>query len=144
MAEYVELSGPQTVTAGSNIVLLDSVPCTRGLIIHRNDSGILTLRGKVSNACQQFARYHVEYHGNIAIPTGGTAGEISLALAVSGEVVPATIAKATPTALNAYFSVSSARYITVPAGCCYNIAVENNSDQDILVDNLNVIVTRVA
>lgn len=144
MAEYVELAGPQNVSAGGNIVLVDSVPCTKGLIIHRNDSGILTLRGRVSNACQQFVRYHVEYHGNIAIPTGGTPGEISLAMAISGEVVPATIAKATPTALNAYFSVSSARYITVPAGCCYNIAIENNSDQAILVDNLNVIVTRVA
>lgn len=144
MAEYVELAGPQSVSAGGNIVLVDSVHCTKGLIIHRNDSGILTLRGRVSNACQQFVRYHVEYHGNIAIPTGGTPGEISLAMAISGEVVPATIAKATPTALNAYFSVSSARYITVPAGCCYNIAIENNSDQAILVDNLNVIVTRVA
>lgn len=144
MAEYVELNGPQTVSAGGNVVLLDSIPCNKGYVIHRNDSGILTLRGKVSNPCQQFARYLVEYHGNIAVPTGGTAGEISLAMAIGGEIVPSTLARVTPTAVDTYFSVSSARFITVPAGCCYNLAIENSSDQAILVDNLNVIVTRVA
>lgn len=143
MAEYVELAGPQTVNPSNNVVLLDSIPCNKGYIIHRNDSGILTLRGRTCG-CQQFARYLVEYHGNIAVPTGGTPGEISLAMAIGGEVVPATIAKATPTVVEAYWSVSSARYITVPAGCCYNLAIENNSDQAILVDNLNVIATRVA
>lgn len=144
MAEYVELNGPQTVSAGGNIVLLDSIPCNKGYVIHRNDSGILTLRAKVSNPCQQFARYLVEYHGNIAVPTGGTPGEISLAMAISGEIVPSTLARVTPAAVGDYFSVSSARFITVPAGCCYNLAIENSSDQSILVDNLNVIVTRVA
>lgn len=63
---------------------------------------------------------------------------------VNYQNVPATLARVTPTATEAYFSVSSARYVTVPKGCCYNIAIENNSDQAILVDNLNVIVTRVA
>ena len=147
MAEYVEAgigATPQSVAAGSNVILTDSVPCTKGLIIHRNDSGILTLRGKVSNACQQFVRYLVEYHGNIAIAEGGTPGEISLAMAISGEIVPATLARVTPAAVGDYFSVSSARYVTIPAGCCYNIAIENSSDQTVLVDNLNVIVTRVA
>ena len=146
MAEYVEQGigvGPQTVNAGSNVVLTDSIPCNKGLVIHRNDSGILTLRG-ITNNCSGFARYLVEYHGNIAVPTTGTAGEISLAMAISGEIVPATLARVTPAAVGDYFSVSSARYVTVPAGCCYNIAIENSSDQTILVDNLNVIVTRVA
>lgn len=143
MAEYVELAGPQSVAAGGNVVLLDSVPCNKGLIIHRNDSGILTLRGRASG-CQQFVRFLVEYHGNIAVAEGGTPGEISLAMAISGEIVPATLARVTPAAVGDYFSVSSARYVTVPAGCCYNIAIENSSDQTILVDNLNVIVTRVA
>lgn len=143
MAEYVELAGPQSVAAGGNVVLVDSVPCNKGLIIHRNDSGILTLRGRASG-CQQFVRFLVEYHGNIAVVEGGTPGEISLAMAISGEIVPATLARVTPAAVGDYFSVSSARYVTVPAGCCYNIAIENSSDQTILVDNLNVIVTRVA
>ena len=64
MAEYVEQGigvGPQTVNAGSNVVLTDSIPCNKGLVIHRGDSGILTLRGIVSN-CSGFARYLVEYH----------------------------------------------------------------------------------
>lgn len=143
MAEYVELTGPQSVAAGDNVVLLDSVPCNKGYVIHRNDSGILILRG-ITSGCNKFARYLVEYHGNIAVATGGTAGEISLAMAIGGEIVPATLARVTPAAVGDYFSVSSARYVTVPSGCCFNIAIENSSDQTILVDNLNVIVTRVA
>lgn len=143
MAEYVELNGPQNVAANGNVVLLDSIACPKGYVIHRNDSGILTLRG-ITNGCNRFARYLVEYHGNIAIPTGGTPGEISLAMAIGGEIVPSTLARVTPAAVGDYFSVSSARYITVPSGCCYNLAIENSSDQSVLVDNLNVIVTRTA
>lgn len=143
MAEYVELAGPQSVAANGNIVLLDSVPCNKGYVIHRNDSGILVLRG-ITRGCNSFARYLVEYHGNIAVAEGGTPGEISVAMAIGGEIVPATLARVTPAAVGDYFSVSSARYITVPRGCCYNIAIENTSDQTILVDNLNVIVTRIA
>lgn len=147
MAEFVESGagvGPQTVAANAPVVLTTSIACNKGYVIHREGSGILTLRGSVSNRCQRFARYLVEYHGNIAIPEGGTPGEISLAMAISGEPIDATRARVTPTVAEAYFSVSSARYVTVPVGCCYNLAIENTSDQPILVDNLNVIATRVA
>lgn len=45
MAEYVTAQSPQLVGAGQNVLLIDSVPCRRGLVLHRNGSGILTLRG---------------------------------------------------------------------------------------------------
>ena len=44
MAEYVYVP-VQTVAVGQNVLLEDSIPCTRGLVFHRNGSGILTLRG---------------------------------------------------------------------------------------------------
>lgn len=142
MAEYVALSG--SANAGEAIVLTDSTPCTKRLIIHRNDSGILTIRGRVENPCSQFARYEIKYFGNIAVAEGGTPGEISLAIAVGGEVLPITISRVTPTVAGAYFAVSSARYLEVPAGCCYNVSVVNNSDQAIDYNDLNVIVTRIS
>ena len=143
MAEFVEFgTGAQTVAGLSPIALASSIPCNRGYIIHREGSGIITLMGVTNSPCQRYARYLVEYHGNIAIPTGGTVGEVSLGISISGEVEGATIARSTPAAVEQFNSVSSARYITVPIGCCYNIAIENNADQDILVDNLNVIVVK--
>lgn len=56
----------------------DSIRCPNGYVIHRNGSGILTLRG-ITNGCSCFARYQVTFNGNIAIPTGGTVAAIATA-----------------------------------------------------------------
>lgn len=143
MAEYV-YNQNQTVEDGQNVLLQDSIPCNRGYVIHRNGSGILTLRGIVNNPCAKFARYKVEFNGNIAIPTGGTAGEISLALAIDGEPLQTSRARVTPTVVNAYFNVTSVANITVPAGCCLTISVENTSGVSIDVQNTNLTVDRTA
>ena len=143
MAEYV-YNPVQEVEAGQNVLLQDSIPCNRGYVIHRNGSGILTLRGIVNNPCAKFARYKVEFNGNIAIPTGGTAGEISLALAIDGEPLQTSRARVTPTVVNAYFNVTSVANITVPAGCCLTISVENTSGVSIDVQNVNLTVDRTA
>ena len=143
MAEYV-YPLDQTVQAGQNVLLQDSIPCNKGYVIHRNGSGILTLRGIVNNPCGRFARYLVEFNGNIAIPEGGTPGEIYLALAIDGEALQTSLARVTPTVAEAFFNVTSVAYITVPAGCCTTISVENTSGADITVANANLIVNRVA
>lgn len=143
MAEYV--SNPvQLVEQDQNVLLTDSIPCNKGYVIHRNGSGILTLRGIVKNPCATFARYHVAFNGNIAIPTTGTAGEISLALAIDGEAIQTSRARVTPTATDAYFNVTSVANITVPAGCCFTISIENTSDQSINVQNANLTIDRTA
>ena len=143
MAEYV-YPLDQTVAAGQNVLLQDSIPCTKRYVIHRNGSGILTLRGIVNNPCAQFARYFVEFNGNIAIPEGGTPGEISLALAIDGEALQTSLARVTPTVAEAFFNVTSVAYITVPTGCCTTISVENTSGAPITVANANLVVNRVA
>lgn len=143
MAEYV-YNPVQEVEAGQNVLLQDSIPCNRGYVIHRNGSGILTLRGIVNNPCAKFARYKVEFNGNIAIPTDGTAGEISLALAIDGEPLQTSRARVTPTVVNAYFNVTSVANVTVPAGCCLTISVENTSGVSIDVQNANLTVDRTA
>ena len=143
MAEYV-YNPVQKVEAGQNVLLQDSIPCNRGYVIHRNGSGILTLRGIVNNPCAKFARYKVEFNGNIAVPTGGTAGEISLALAIDGEPIQTSRARVTPTVANAYFNITSVANITVPVGCCLTISIENTSGVSINVQNSNLTVDRTA
>lgn len=76
--------------------------------------------------------------------TGGTAGAISLAIAISGEPVLSSQMISTPAAVDQYNNVSAGIYIDVPAQCCVNIAVENTSTQAINVANANLVVTREA
>ena len=143
MAEFVE-NAVQLVESGQNVLLEDSIPCNKGYVLHRNGSGIITLRGIVNNPCARFARYHVAFNGNIAVPTGGTAGEISLAIAIDGESVQTSRARVTPTATNSYFNVTSVANITVPVGCCLIVSIENTSGVDINVQNANLTIDRTA
>lgn len=150
MAEFI-YNDVQTLQPGAAAVLNTAIPCNKGYVIHREGSGILTLRGIVNNCCAKFARYRVSFDGNIAVPEGGTAGEIQLAIAIGGEVVQTSIAAATPTVAGAYWNVAGFAIINVPAGCCYTVAVENASVADgttpapaLNVRNLNVEVTRQA
>ena len=143
MAEFVE-NAVQLVESGQNVLLEDSIPCNKGYVLHRNGSGIITLRGIVNNPCARFARYHVAFNGNIAVPSTGTAGEISLAIAIDGESVQTSRARVTPTATNSYFNVTSVANITVPVGCCLIVSVENTSGVDINVQNANLTIDRTA
>ena len=151
MAEYV-YNEIQLVEPNQNVILRDAIPCNRGYVIHRNESGILTLRGIVNNACGCFARYQVTFNGNIAVPTDGTVGPIAVALALDGEPIQTSRAIVTPAAVDEYFNVTSTAFITVPKGCCFNVAVENVSfgatsadpATAINVQNANLTVQRVA
>ena len=143
MAEYVN-NPIQEVEAGQNVLLLDSIPCSKGYVIHRNGTGILTLRGIVNNSCSCFARYQITFNGNIAIPEGEEVGEISVALALDGEALQTSRARVTPADVDEYFNVTSTAIITVPRGCCYTIAVENTSGIPINVQNANVVTSRIA
>mgnify|MGYP003292539573 CR=1 FL=1 len=109
--------------------------------MHRDGSGLVTLRGN-TNQCR--ARYKVSFGGNIAIPTGGTVGPISLAIGINGEAIATTTMIETPTAVEQFNNVFSAIYIDVPKGCCYTISVINNGTEDLEVQNANLIVERVA
>lgn len=132
----------QNVDAGQNIVFTETlVKSCKPCIVHREGAGIVTLRG-LTNQCN--ARFLVNFSGNIAIPTGGTAEEISLAIAIEGEPLQSTRMRVTPAAVDQYFNVSSQAYVDVPRGCCVSVAVENTSGQAINVQNANLIVTREA
>ena len=139
MAEY-SYAALQTVEAGQNVLFNETPVAPSRCIVHRDGSGIVTLRGLTN--CQCRARFRVSFGANIAIPTGGTVGAISVALAIAGEPLPASKAIVTPAAADNYFNVYIDTYVDVPAGCCVTVAVENTSDQAINVQNANLIVTR--
>lgn len=150
MAEYT-YNPVQEVQPNQQVILNDSIPCNKGYVIHRNESGIVTLRGIVNNPCACFARYQVTFNGNIALPEGATVTPISIALAESGEPILTSKAIVTPAAVDEYFNVTSTAIITVPKGCCFSISVENTSEADgatpaqpINVQNANLTVSRIA
>lgn len=140
MAEYIA-NAVQTVAANQNVLFSDIAICGNCSIIHRPGSGLVGVRG-VTNQCR--ARYKVFFNGNIAIPTSGTVGPISLAISVDGEPIESSQMIETPTAVNAYSNVASAIFLDVPKNCCIQVSVKNTSTQDILVQNANLIVERVA
>ena len=131
----------QTVPANQNVYFTDTVVNGNYSIDHRDDSGLVTLRG-VTNQCR--ARFKVSFGGNIAVPTGETVGPISLAIAISGEPVRASIMTVTPAAVEQFFNVSSSVYIDVANNCCVNVSVQNISDIPVEVQNANLIVERRA
>jgi len=152
MAEFT-YNPIQIVNPNQPVILNNSIPCNKGYVFHRNESGVVTLRGIVNNSCACFARSQVTFNGNIAVPEGGTAAPISVALALDGEPILTSRAIVTPAAAEDYFNVTSTAIITVPKGCCFNISVENTSESatpattpapQINVQNANLTVSRIA
>ena len=115
----------QTVPANGNVIFTDTVVCGNCSIMHREGSGLVTLRG-LTNQCR--ARFRVSFGGNIALPTGGTVGPISLAIAINGEPVATTTMISTPAAVEEFNNVFSAILLDVPKGCCSQISVRNTSN----------------
>ena len=131
----------QTVTADSNVVFTNTTVLGCQSILHREDSGLVTLRGIT---CQNRARFKVYFGANVALPTGGTVGPISLALAINGEPIAATTMIVTPAAVEEFNNVSRATFVDIPSGCCAQISVRNLTEEDIEVQNANLIIERVA
>lgn len=141
MAQYTN-TAVQVVATNQNVQFSETPVCSnKPCIVHRNGSGLVTLRG-ITNQC--YARFRVSYNANIAIPIGGTVGAISIALAIDGEPLKAITATVTPAAVNNYFNVSGSMFVDVPKGCCLTIAVENTSGQPINVQNASLIIERVS
>ena len=121
MAEYLTRDAVENVALNTAIPFLDSIPCPNGNVMHESGSGIFVLRGNTNNC---FARYVVEFTGNVAIPTGGAITPIATAIVVSGEQKVGSRSIYTPTVVDAYGNVTSRAVVTVPRGCCFALSVE--------------------
>lgn len=154
MAEFT-YNPIQTVQPNQQVLLDTTIGCNKGYVLHREGSGIVTLRGIVNNPNACFARYQVTFNGNIALPATATAVQpISLAIAIDGEPILTSNAIFTPIVAGDFGNVTSTAIITVPRGCCFNVAVENTSAipatpaganaPAINVQNANLVISRIA
>ena len=148
MAEYAA-NDLQLINPGESAVFTTTiVPCNRGLVRHSDGTPNFLLSGWVPNAsCCPCARnvsaeYLVDIGANISVPTGGTVGQISIAISVDGATVPYSEMDVTPAAVEEFFNVG--RSITVPIfnGCCQTVTVRNISDQQIAMKNASIRLTR--
>ena len=148
MAEYSNAT-LQTVNSGQDVIFSQTpVPCQRGFVQHRDEQGSFILSGWIPRqtgcpCCKKdSALYLVDFGANIAIPAGGTVGEISLALTIGGSEISASIMIVTPAAVEQFFNVSRAINVQVFSNCCQALTVRNISNQPILVQNANIIISR--
>ncbi len=124
MAEYLTRDTVETVGLNNPIPFIDSIPCNRGYVYHQSGTGIFILRGIVNNPSCCFARYNVEFTGNIAIPEEGEVTPIATAIVVSGEQRIGSRSIFTPAQVDEYGNVTSRATVDVPRGCCFTVSVE--------------------
>ncbi len=119
----------QTVQAGGSAILQNIRPCQMcpKRVLHDDMTANFILRGIPCRPCCGYSEYDIHYSANIAIPEGGTAGEIQLAFSINGETDQLSIAAATPAAAEQFWHVSGDRTIRVPAGMGFSVAVRNAS-----------------
>ena len=151
MAEFVGSGSVTQNVALNDPILFDAtIPCTRNCVFHEDGTGNFILRG-VTNNC--FARYQVTYNGNIALPEGATVTPIAVAITVNGETRPSSLAISTPAEVEEFDNVTSTAIITVPKGCCFDVAIKYVSGvtdgtttptPTIDVANSNLTIVRVA
>ena len=132
----------QTVGINQNVLFTDEAVKSKNCsIVHRNGSGLVSLRG-ITNQCR--ARFQVSFGGNVGLPTGATVEPILLAVTINGEPVLTTTMISTPAAVEEFNNIFSSIFLDVPYSCCYQIGVTNIGTTEVDVQNANLIVERVA
>lgn len=154
MAAEYSANATQAVLSNQAVVFSQSpVPCNKGLVFHRDESGSFRLANNAPysyNRCACGCRnvyetlYQVDFHANIALPTdpAGTVEPISLAISIDGEIDPSSIMQVTVPLVSdtAGDNVGAAIIVAVPSLCgCENVSVRNISTQTINVMNANII-----
>jgi hypothetical protein len=132
----------QTIPGGGNALLTDTDRrCGKCRSAGLTDTGVVRLLGASSQPC---ARYGVRFGANVAIPTGGTAGPITIALVVDGVVLPSSIAIVTPAAVGDFWHITIDDVVDVAYHDSTQIAVRNTGTDEIEMQNAVLIVNREA
>lgn len=148
MAAEYSANAAQIVPVGGDVIFTESpVPCNRGLIYHRDDSGLFRLANRFfrQNVCQCWRRntnYEVAFHANIGVPEDEEIPDegISLAIVIDGAVDPSSTMITVPTATELLDNVGTDIIVTVPCICsCSSVSVRNTSTVPITVQNANII-----
>lgn len=154
MAAEYSANAVQLVLPNQPVIFTESpVPCNTGSIFHRDESGNFLLASRANGiftrgcrCCRKLleTQYLVEFHANIAVPTGGTVEPINLVVSIDGTADPSSLMEVTPAAVDEYGNVSAGIIVSVPSLCrCENISVINpgTTATGINVRNANLIIT---
>lgn len=148
MAAEYSANAAQVVPVNGSVIFTESpVPCNRGLVYHRDDTGLFRLanrffRQNVTQCWRRNSRYEVAFHANIAVPEDEVipAEGISLALAIDGDVDPSSTMVFVPAAVEDLGNVGADIIVTVPCMCtCTSVSVRNTSTIPVTVQNANIL-----
>ena len=148
MAAEYSANAAQIVPVGGSVDFTEApVPCNKGLVYHRDDSGIFRLANKffrqnIMNCWNRHTNYEVSFHANISIPEGEEIPEegISLAIAIDGDVDPSSTMISNAADVEVFDNVGTDIIVTVPCMCsCSSVSVRNTSTIPITVQNANMI-----
>lgn len=153
MAAEYSANAEQLVLPGQSVIFTENpVPCNNGFIFHRDGSGSFLLASRANRTLVRGCgccgprfletQYEVEFHANIAIPTGGAVEPITLAISIDGVVDPSSLMEITPAAADEYGNVSAGIIVSVPSVCrCSNVSVVNTGTTatGINVRNANIL-----
>lgn len=148
MAAEYSSNAIQTMPVGGSVIFTESpVPCNRGFIYHREDTGLFRLanrffRQNFTQCWRRNSNYEVAFHANIAVPDGQTipAEGISLSLAIDGEIDPSSTMIFVPAAVGDFGRVGANIVVPVPYICsCSSVSVRNTSTIPIDVQNANIL-----
>lgn len=130
MAQFIN-EATQTIEVGENVVFSDTLikPCKK--VIHRDGSGIFTLKG---------GRYTLTFSANVSGATAGT--EVDLAFTINGEVLQYSRMASNPIVAEDLNNVSKTIQFDVPYCCCYTFAVRNVGTTPIIVDDASLVTSR--
>ena len=142
MACEFSANAVQTVPVGGSLIFTESpVPCNRGLVFHRDDSGLFRLANRFFRqnmcvcgcGCRRGTNYEVAFHANIAVPEGET-------VPVDGELDPSSTMISVPSAAEIFDSAGADIIVSVPWICgCSNVSVRNTSTIPVDVQNANIV-----
>lgn len=149
MAAEYSANELQTVEVNAPVIFTESpVPCNRGLIFHRDESGIFRLANNANfNGCNcgcgcrklYETLYSISFHANIAIAEDGEVEPIQLTVSIDGEPDPSSTMIVTPAAVGDFQNVGAEIFVAVPSLCgCESVSVRNTSTQAIDVQNANL------
>ena len=152
MAFEISAPGSQIIAPGASVVFtVKPVPCGSGLIYWRPGTGLVRVAApSVISSCDGVipfnccgmlqADYDLDFHANIQVPEGGTAGSVlSLAIAIDGVMDPDSIMQSTPTSPEEPENVGAGIVVSVPWLCrCAGIQVVNTSAIPVEVLNPNM------
>ena len=130
----------QTVTNGNNVLFptdrIRTKACQcecKGWLAHDTGSGLFTITKP--------GIYEISFDADI---TSATVGDASLVLEQNGEAIGGTQSLYNVATTSTYGNVSGDTLIQVPCGASYTITLGNNSGLDLLVQNANIIIEKIA